>query len=688
MRLKRSQAPLPQKIQSLPIVFWSDALHGLSGNVGSQQLLQSLRTKALANLGIRKAGLNSLLRLSLEDTMTADPGFYQVRHTIFHFRRMCRKMPCFVLQWQLHFARYDGRSLGGPFTALMGCLSLLGWSVAGPPLIWHTDGFEFDLLSLDNRALDRLLHRAWLRHVAYQISTRTTFEGLGSLDMSLCKIGEGCLNAMQKAQVRALQAGAFLSPWQQAKFDTTATERCPTCGAPDTQKHWLRCERYAHHRIEAQLESSSIDSLPDFAALHLLGPESPALAEFHAWLLALPVDAEYLSAPTSGVQHVFTDGSHIIYEPAGVSLASWGIVNATANNVVAAGHVPGLGQTIGRAELTAIIHAMRWGLSYHVSICVWSDAASVVQRLRRFLKGDTSCLLTSLDNHDLWDDAAALVAQFEPSQLRLEWVPSHLDEAKCDDLGMEWASRWNGIVDEVAGQHIRALPTSLQGILDALSKHQSLWQSKLQALKKFYLLVAAERYEDTTASGPSSTAHEPVTIDDTDWGAVVGHLALSDHFPAELPQCFVQKYPLVHLRLAQTLIAHLPRLEDANSDYAPISFIELSLFLIQFDDFVLPGQGLQADSWSWRHPASMFVRPTLAYIVQIVRRTLLALCDHFGARDFIVRGINRSGSRILTRCDGVVLKPSLVQLHAMSKMVEEFNSRGIRRACDLARPCL
>ena len=140
---------------------------------------------------------------------------------------------------------------------------------------------------------------------------------------------------------------------------------------------------------------------------------------------------------------------------------------------------------------------------------------------------------------------------------------------------MEWASRWNGIVDEVARQHIRAIPSSMQDTLDALDQHQSLWQPKLQALKKFYLLLAADGYEDTTASGTSSNVLENVTIDDTDWGTVVGHFWASS-------------------------------------------------MILSF-----PGMDLQPDSRSWRHPASMYVRPTLAFIVQLVRKTLPALCEPF-----------------------------------------------------------
>ena len=686
-RLRRSQAPLPQKIQALPIAFWADALHGLTGNIGSSQVLQGLRTKAVLNLGLRKAGLNSLLRLSLETPMTADPGFYQLRTTIHHFRRLCRKQPCLVIQWQSFHSRLDGRSFDGPFSALIGCFITLGWSISQPPYMWHPDGFEFNLLLLDNKAIDRLLHRAWLRHVAQEVQQRQTLQGLSSIDLELCRTQEEHLTAMQKAQIRALQAGVFLSPWQHAKFDNTVTGRCKECGEPDTQKHWLHCTRFAQFRQEAGIDLASIQDLPDYAALHLLAPESPALATYNAMLHGLRAEPDYLSLPSTGTQHLFTDGSHIHFEDAGVSLAGWGIINATTNNVVAAGHLPGLHQTIGRAELTAILHTLQWGAHYHVALCIWSDAASVVKRLQRMINGDHSCLQASLDNHDLWDRAAVLVDQFEAQQLQIEWIPSHLDEAKCDHAHEEWTARWNAFADATAGQFTTTLPPGLHAVLQELRQHRHRWKMHLGALKKFYLKVAAERYEEKSTAA-TTPGPEVIPIDDHDWGTTVGHLSLEDHFPLELTRCFADQHPTVHPRIAQTMIRHLLTLEDANSDYAAISFIELSLFFVQFDDFELPGTGTQDSSRSWRHPASMFVRPTLAHVVQLVRRTVRALCEHYGARAFLATGLNRSGSHIMTKCDGLVLRPPLKHLHTMSRLVAEFNPRGIRRACDIARPCL
>ena len=75
-RLRISKAPIAQKLMMcLPMVFWASALHGALGCVFADQHLHHLRKKAIAALGARIGGSNPILRLSLSQPPTADPGF-------------------------------------------------------------------------------------------------------------------------------------------------------------------------------------------------------------------------------------------------------------------------------------------------------------------------------------------------------------------------------------------------------------------------------------------------------------------------------------------------------------------------------------------------------------------------------------------------------------------------------------
>ena len=59
------------------------------------------------------------LSLGLQDSMTCDPGFYQVWTVLMTFRRMVNKQPHLLDMWQFCMDRYRGESSFGPFGKLL-----------------------------------------------------------------------------------------------------------------------------------------------------------------------------------------------------------------------------------------------------------------------------------------------------------------------------------------------------------------------------------------------------------------------------------------------------------------------------------------------------------------------------------------------------------------------------------------
>lgn len=109
LRLKHSSAPLRRKIAVLPGTFWSAALHGSLGCRFGPQYLHSLRLSAIKALRLGGAGVNSLLRLSLCTTVTADPGYWHLKEVFHGFQRMLRKTPEFFLGWCSFMKNFTGR---------------------------------------------------------------------------------------------------------------------------------------------------------------------------------------------------------------------------------------------------------------------------------------------------------------------------------------------------------------------------------------------------------------------------------------------------------------------------------------------------------------------------------------------------------------------------------------------------
>lgn len=271
LRLKHSSAPLRRKIAVLPGTFWSAALHGSLGCRFGPQYLHSLRLSAIKALRLGGAGVNSLLRLSLCTTVTADPGYWRLKEVFHGFQRMLRKTPEFFLGWCSFMKNFTGRFFPGPFSKLLELTELLGWTVVTPPFITDHDGCTFNLQLIGGGYLDQLLYDGWLQHVARQVGHRDTMQGLTGLDGHLTRWKFSKLTGSEIALVSALNSGAFMDNHHKSKFDLTKQALCKHCGATDSVDHWFCCPRFR----EAQAFLEEVDDYAQWPACfrrHLLVP--------------------------------------------------------------------------------------------------------------------------------------------------------------------------------------------------------------------------------------------------------------------------------------------------------------------------------------------------------------------------------------------------------------------------------
>ena len=68
--------------------FWSSCIHGAGNQAVTTSRLLQMRRTATKNLGLNAAGTNPMLRLSLSDSTTADPGFYHSQTVFWNFIRI------------------------------------------------------------------------------------------------------------------------------------------------------------------------------------------------------------------------------------------------------------------------------------------------------------------------------------------------------------------------------------------------------------------------------------------------------------------------------------------------------------------------------------------------------------------------------------------------------------------------
>ena len=175
--------------------------------------------------------------------------------------------------------------------------------------------------------------------------------------------------------------------------------------------------------------SSFLRGTPSF------GTRSPYVLQLKQYFLGIPdTSAPYHSQPRQGIRNqVFTDSSFFQGTVFNLDRAAWAVVNASSNQSVSYGHVPGLHQFIGRAELWAIISPVSWAVSFDVDMTIWTDSASTCDRANRLLHLPQPAVFSG-DNHDLWQQLAETLAQTLPGQVEIRWTPSHVDLARCETL--------------------------------------------------------------------------------------------------------------------------------------------------------------------------------------------------------------------------------------------------------------
>ena len=417
--LRRSMAPTWQKLQALAPAFWASALHGTPNCTLPPTYQIEMRRKALRHLGMMSAGTNPMLKLTLSGHPQADPGFFQLQMVVSTFLRVLRKSAEFRTQWQLFCERSSSRKAPGPFGTFISQVELIGWALLDEWQLIDHRGQVHGLLSHDPFLLRQRLLEAWIQYVGEQTKHKTMHDLYG-IEVPLTFWVGAHLNNLEKARVLALQSGSFVSDSQKAKFDARKAELCSECQVKDDRRHWLTCPKKAPHRHDFPADwTSRLRDLPDCVAFHLLVPWQDDLHEITKIQERLPsrTDEFYSLEVVEGIQHLFTDGACQDGTSPYLATAAWGVVHGNTGKVIAAAHLAGPRQSIDRAELTAILSALKWGMAVGKHCIIWTDSASTARIAEQVLQ------FHSLDeirtNYDLWDEFRHLVSHMPAGMIEI-----------------------------------------------------------------------------------------------------------------------------------------------------------------------------------------------------------------------------------------------------------------------------
>ena len=456
--LSRSPSPLPQKLTCLTVVAWPRGLHGIAGVILGKEHFQKLRTRALQSLGVHRKGTNPKLVVSAIVHPRHDPEFHSLVLTVKSFRKFCAPDQAFPLLDWLSTQPID-HLWPGPCGVFLTRLHSVGWSWVNQGCLQDHEGLQLHILESPIQVLMSRLHDAWLCAVGCEVAQRPDFVGLHTIDRIQTTRDMHTWDQESLGLLRVVMTGAFFTRDWLCKMGKVPTSSCPWCGEEDSifHRHWV-CDHFQFSRNVMQPSTfRSLDTLPECTQLHGWITEAPEARVFRQLLHGLPdLTGDFLIAPPLANElHMFTDGSCLRPERANLRVATWGLVVANLFDdhftPIGQGPLPGLHQTVVRAEFTATISALKFALVQQLPAWLWTDNQQALEHVQFCLADGFAVSIMDRD-HDLKNQVFQLVQELRRKHIPLcvVKVTSHVSHTLAFDSVEEWALRGNQAADACA----------------------------------------------------------------------------------------------------------------------------------------------------------------------------------------------------------------------------------------------
>ena len=532
--LARSSAPVDQKLRMLSTVMWPRLLHGISGLWIGAEHCKRLRSQAMQSLNWQKKGASSLIQFGLNADLRADPGFWVLLTTALDFRRYANNAPAFAVLTDLAVGNYP-RYTNGPCGAFLHRLHEIGW-------YWEGNGFMLDHQLIRMHIVDTpvqflvgRLKDAWGKLIGSLICGRDTFEGTQFVDLQLSHRTNSHFKPDEMGLLRAARNGTFFTRDAQVHAHLSPTKTCPFCPAQDGVRHrHLECP--AFHDLRLRLTQDvrfAISQMPECVSVRGWMTESEHAVGFLRSLDMIPdMTGDFISVePPHHELHLFTDGSCIESTIPALRLATWGVCLANLDDVsfhpVAQGGVPHGLQTVLRAEISACISAVKFGIRCKRVFTVWTDNQLVFDSVRKMLQSAYVCPGVTKPDHDLWKDLYREVGHAISLSLfsNIVKVRSHEDAVQYGCHVEKWAIQGNDAADELASAAWAHLPLAVR---DSWTKYAADYKFRSKMIEQIHRLIVsiglrvvaqkkellqqAEQQWDAAVDAPRPSVGEPVSL--------------------------------------------------------------------------------------------------------------------------------------------------------------------------------
>ena len=509
-KLRSAEGTQAQKMVVIRQAAWPRAMHGVAATTVGRKRFHSLRVQVLRAIGLEKPGANAWLQLHLEQRPT-DPQFYALEQTVRDFRDLTGGDA--GLDAVSRCIRGDRNFSPNSVTSiLIDRIHWLGWQVL--PEAWVHDVWgSFSLLLTSWAELKIRLQWAWHLVVAQQVRNKIGFENFHLVDPSATANSLIDHGPYERGILMRLLNGSLVTNQHAYHWSSDGSDKCIFCQQADSLMHrFWECPHHGDLRKELPEDvlQFALTGPPELC-LHAWTLQSRFQMEWFQYLISIPEepDVSLSFLENLATWDIFTDGSCLWQDQPQYRLASWAVcvacphrddasVHMTDHVVASAGPLPGLVQTSFRAEVYAILKALRLVRHHRVSARIWCDCQGVVDKFNVLTVGRLR-LKHNSPNADLWKDIAEIVLQLQGVQVQVTKVDAHVDPSECLTEVDSWLAHHNNGADFAAKQANFNRPTKAWDLWEAHSGEVTRQRSLASSIRDFQIAVGKRVTEASRA---------------------------------------------------------------------------------------------------------------------------------------------------------------------------------------------
>ena len=586
-RLRAMKASPWHKNLAVRMALLPKALYGCSHTMLGRCWIVHLRTKVMRALGWDRPGANPALRLSCLAPISSDPGYFELLTTMREFHSNVASCQTLKDLWHDFVLRGPGKATHGPFTKMESLCHMLHWHLDEFLVLHLCDGLQLRFVDEDFDIIELLLAYQWRQIVANQLGHRKDFQGLEGFNVAASFFSPKNCSPADAELLNCIRDGTFHLRTFKSKFDHTVDDACQHCGCLDTLSHRaLECPHFQKIRDDFPDCVQRWSNVPVALSHHGLTSANPLQWQYWTMLQQIPSGPPVWKVHPADreIQHIFSDGSCRDPTNPYSAIASWAIVSANLGIPIASGILPGVRQTINRAELFAVFMAVHWAWSHGVPIFIWSDSSYVVNGMFDLL--ESGALPSDGSNVDLWRMLADLIVQCD-QPIRIDKVKAHRQVTADDSTQLRWQTYFNNMVDVNA--KAAALHPHIPGL--ALCRQDlQIRQRDSEVLAERYqsfLLCLAKHALETSVPVQLDMEEEPFDALLSIHGAP-NHGELVEQFPISLDLAFNRSQVLTEMGhgVCHLLAAWLRRVSEEADHCLEVTLLEACA------GFILDGNSL------------------------------------------------------------------------------------------------